>query len=135
MRAYAGDGSRPVMLLAAQIALGEIAAVTPDSAELKARASDLQTWVALHPDDSLAWGSLGQIWARLGQPLRSLRAEANRATRSATCSERSTACGPRSGLARSGGPVDFIDASVVDSRLRDIEAQRRQIELDRRAGR
>ena len=76
MRPYAGDGSRPVMLLSAQVALGEIPAVTPDSAELKARASDLQTWVALHPNDSLAWGSLGQTWARLGLPLRSLRAEA-----------------------------------------------------------
>ena len=134
-RAYAGDGSRPVMLLAAQIALGEIAAVTPDSAELKARASDLQTWVALHPDDSLAWGSLGQIWARLGQPLRSLRAEAESRYTLGDLLGAVDRLRAAQRVARSGGPVDFIDASVVDSRLRDIEAQRRQIELDRRAGR
>jgi predicted Zn-dependent protease len=135
MRAWAGDGSRPSMLLAAQVALGEIAAVTPDSAELKARASDMQTWVALHPDDSLAWSSLGQTWGRLGLPLRALRAEA----------ESRYALGDLMGavdrlraaqrFARGGGPVDFIDASVIDSRLRDIEAQRRQIELDHRTGR
>ena len=135
MRPYASEGSRPAMLLAAQVALAELPAVTPDSAELKARASDLQTWVALHPDDSLAWGSLGQTWSRLGLPLRALRAEA----------ESRYALGDLLGavdrlraaqrVARSGGAVDFIDASVVDSRLRDIEAQRRQIEIDHRTGR
>jgi len=135
MKAYAGDASRPVMLLSAQIALAEIPAVTPESAPLKARASELQTWVALHADDSLAWGVLGQTWARLGLPLRSLRAEA----------ESRYALGDLLGavdrlraaqrFARGGGAVDFIDASVVDSRLRDIEAQRRQIEADRRASR
>ncbi|MEO5883587.1 MAG: M48 family metalloprotease [Caldimonas sp.] len=135
MRAYADDGTRPVMLLAAQIVLAEFAAVTPDSVELKARASDLQTWVALHPDDALAWGSLGQTWGRLGLPLRALRAEA----------ESRYALGDLLGavdrlraaqrFARTGGSVDFIDASVVDSRLRDIAAQRRQIEIDARAGR
>jgi hypothetical protein len=38
-------------------------------------------------------------------------------------------------LARGGGSVDFIDASVIDSRLRNIEAQRLQIEKDQRASR
>ena len=135
MRAYAGDGSRPSMLLSAQVALAELPAVTPDSAELKARASDMQTWVALHPDDALVWTSLGQTWGRLGLPLRALRAEA----------ESRYALGDLLGavdrlraaqrFARTGGPVDFIDASVIDSRLRDIEAQRRQIELEHRTGR
>ncbi len=133
IKAYANDGSRPVMLLSAQIALAETPAITPDNAALKTRAGELQTWVALHPDDSLAWGALGQTWGRLGLPLRSLRAEA----------ESRYALGDLLGavdrlraaqrFARSGGPVDFIDASVVDSRLRDIEGQRRQIEADKRA--
>ena len=34
-----------------------------------------------------------------------------------------------------GGPVDFIDASVLDSRLRAIEAQRRQILIDQHLAR
>ena len=128
-------GSRPVMLLAAQVALAEVAAVTADSAELKARASDLQTWVALHPDDSLAWGALGQTWGRLGLPLRALRAEAESRYSLGDLLGAVDRLRAAQRVARSGGPVDFIDASVIDSRLRDIEAQRRQIELEHRAGR
>ena len=135
MKAYADDGSRPSLLLEAQIALIATPAVTPDSAALKARAAELQTWVALHPDDSLAWGALGQTWGRLGVPLRSLRAEAE--SRYALGDLLGAVDRLRAGqrLARGGGPVDFIDASVLDSRLRDIEAQRKQIAADQRASR
>ena len=136
MRAYAADGTRPALLLTAQIALAEVVAVTPDSAELKARASDLQTWVALHPEDSLAWTSLGQTWGRLGLPLRALRAEAESRYALGDLTGASDRLRAAQRFARSGtGGFDFIDASVVDSRLRDIDAQRRQIELDHRSGR
>ena len=135
MKAFAHDGSRPSILLEAQVALASTPGVSPDSAPLKARASELQTWVALHPDDSLAWGALGQTWSRLGVPLRSLRAEAE--SRYALGDLLGAVDRLRAGqrIARGGGPVDFIDASVLDSRLRDIEAQRRQIALDQRASR
>ncbi|MGZ5156911.1 MAG: M48 family metalloprotease [Caldimonas sp.] len=135
MKAYAGDASRPVLLLTAQIALAETPAVAPESAALKARAGELQTWVALHPADSLAWSALGQTWARLGVPLRSLRAEAE--SRYALGDLLGAVDRLRAGqrVARGGGAVDFIDASVIDSRLRDIEAQRKQIEADQRASR
>ena len=135
MQPYAGDGSRPSLLMQAQIALIATPNVSPDSAPLKARASELQTWVALHADDSLAWSALGQTWARLGLPLRSLRAEAE--SRYALGDLLGAADRLRAGqrLARSGGPVDFIDASVIDSRLRDIEAQRRQLLAEKQASR
>jgi predicted Zn-dependent protease len=135
MKAYASEASRPALLLQAQIALAEAPPFDRDSAVLKARASDLQTWVAIHPDDSLAWGALGQTWGRLGVPLRSLRAEAE--SRYALGDLLGAVDRLRAGqrLARGGGAVDFIDASVIDSRLRDIEVQRRQIEEDQRASR
>ena len=135
LKAYAGDGSRPTLLLEAQVALRAAPTVSPDNAALKARASELQTWVALHGDDSLAWGALGQVWGRLGVPLRALRAEAE--SRYALGDLLGAVDRLRAGqrLARSGGPVDFIDVSVIDSRLRDIEFQRRQIAADQRAGR
>ena len=38
-------------------------------------------------------------------------------------------------VARSGGPVDFIDASVIDARLRDIDAQLKQLVADERNNR
>jgi len=135
MKAYSGDGSRPTLLLDAQIALIATPTVTPESAALKANASALQTWVAIHPGDSLAWSALAQTWGRLGAPLRSIRAEAE--ARYALGDLLGAVDRLRAGqrLARGGGPVDFIDASVLDSRLRAIEAQRRQILAEQHATR
>jgi predicted Zn-dependent protease len=135
MQDYANDGSRPSLLLATQITLLATPAVTPESTALKANAAALQTWVALHPNDALAWSGLGQTWGRLGMPLRSLRAEAE--ARYALGDLVGAAERLRAGqrLARSGAAVDFIEASVLDSRLRAIEAQRKQIAADRHAGR
>ena len=135
MKAYANDGSRPSLLLDAQIALIATPAVTPESATLQANASSLQTWVAVHPDDALAWTALAQTWGRLGAPLRSIRAEAE--SRYALGDLLGAVDRLRAGqrLARGGGPVDFIDASVLDSRLRAIEAQRKQILADQHATR
>jgi beta-barrel assembly-enhancing protease len=133
MQAHANDGSRPSMLLETQITLLATPAVTPESAALKANAATLQTWVALHPNDALAWSGLSQTWGRLGLPLRSLRAEAE--ARYALGDLLGAAERLRAGqrLARSGAAVDFIDASVLDSRLRAIEAQRKQIAAEKHA--
>jgi len=135
IKPYAADGSRPSLLLGAQIALISTPAVAPENATLKANAAALQTWVAVHPADSLAWSALGQTWGRLGVPLRSIRAEAE--ARYALGDLLGAADRLRAGqrLARSGGPVDFIDASVLDSRLRAVEAQRRQILVDQQMAR
>jgi len=135
MKPYASDGSRPTLLLESQITLRANPTVSPDSAALKARASELQTWVALHGDDSLAWSALGQVWGRLGVPLRALRAEAE--SRYALGDLMGAVDRLRAGqrIARAGGAVDFIDLSVIDSRLRDIELQRKQIAAEQRAGR
>ena len=132
MKGYAADGSRPSLLLGAQIALIATPAVAPENAALKANAATLQTWVALHPADALAWSALGQTWGRLGVPLRSIRADAE--ARYALGDLLGAVDRLRAGqrLARAGGPVDFIDASVLDSRLRAIEAQRKQLFADQR---
>lgn len=129
---FANDASRPVALLTAQIALAASPAVTKDDPALRRSAEDLQTRVASSPNDALVWTTLGQLWSRLGQPLRALRADA----------EAQYALGDLPGaidrlragqrMARSGGPVDFIDASVIDARLRDIDAQLKQLVGDER---
>lgn len=135
MKAYANDGSRPALLLDSEITLRTTPATAPDNAVLKASASTLQTWVAVHPLDALAWSALAQTWTKLGQPLRAIRAEAE--ARYALGDLQGAVDRLRAGqrLARGGGPVDFIDASVLDSRLRAIEAQRRQIAADQHAAR
>ncbi len=130
---FKADGSRPVLLLATQAALAAAPASAPDNAALKQRAEQLQTWVAIHGSDALAWTALGQVEERLGRPLRAVRADA----------ESRVALGDLTGAvdrlqagqrrARSGGAVDFIDASVIDARLRDVEAQLRQQKADEKA--
>ena len=119
---YATDASRPVLLLATQAALAG-----SDDATLKDRSATLATWVAVNPHDALAWAALGQVSERLGQPLRAIRADAE--SRVALGDFVGAADRLRAGQrrARSGGAVDFIDASVIDARLRDVEVQRRQI--------
>jgi len=127
----APEGARPDLLLRAEWALADGAAPT-----LKRSAESLQVWVANHKDDAGAWQALSQTAARQGQPLRAVRAEA----------EAQAALGNLPGaidrlragqrVARQGGAgTDFIEASVIDARLRDLLAQRRQLLADeRRAG-
>jgi beta-barrel assembly-enhancing protease len=137
LQPIAADVSRPVTLMKAQVALAAAGPAVPNAAStdptLQRSADALQTWVALHPQDAAAWALLGQSWARLNQPLRSLRAEAE--SRAAIGDLSGAADRLRAGQrrARDGGAVDFIEVSVIDARLRTIEAQRRQIEAEERA--
>ena len=119
----AGNTSRPVMLMSAQIAL-----MSPGDTQAVRLATDrLQTWVAQYPLDPLAWMTLSRLLKQQGQTLSSLRAEA----------ESHYALGDLPGAIdrlragrRLAGPTpsqnDFVELSVMDSRLRTIEAQRRQ---------
>ncbi len=125
------DGGRSGLLLQAEWALADGSLPV-----LRRSVESLHTWATLHRDDALAWQALGQAAGRLGQPLRAVRAEA----------EAQAALGNLVGaidrlragqqLARRGGAgTEFIEASVIDARLRDLQAQRRQVLADeRRAG-
>lgn len=135
LQPYLNEGSRPVALLAAQVALAAAPAPVRDDPALRRSADELQTRVATRPNDALVWTTLGQVWGRLGQPLRALRAEA----------EAQLALGDLPGamdrlragqrLARSGAGVDFIEASVIDARLRDVQAQWRDLTAEERGNR
>ena len=114
---------RPVLLLSARIAL----ALPGDANVVRLSTDQLQTWVAQFPLDPLAWMALSRLLKLQGQNLSSLRAEA----------ESSYALGDLPGAIdrlragrRLAGPNpsqnDFVELSVMDSRLRTIEAQRRQ---------
>jgi predicted Zn-dependent protease len=117
------DGRRSGLLLQADWALAD-----GSEAALRRSVEALHTWVTGQRDDASAWQALAQAAGRLGQPLRAVRAEA----------EAQAALGNLPGaidrlragqqLARRGGPgTDFIEASVIDARLRDLQAQRRQL--------
>ena len=128
MRPFADEPSRPVVLLSGRIALARGAA----EAAVRRSAEDLQTWVSAYPNDAEAWSTLGQLWGRLGQRLRAVRAEAE--ARLALGDLAGAVDRLRAGqrMARSGEAADFIEASVIDARLRDIETQRRHMMAEER---
>jgi beta-barrel assembly-enhancing protease len=128
LKPFAGDLSRPVVLLGGRIALAR----SDNEAGWKRAAEELQTWVSGHPNDAEGWSVLGRLWGQLGQRLRAMRAEAE--ARLAVGDLAGAVDRLRAGqrIARSGGPVDFIEASVIDARLRDIETQRRQLAAEER---
>jgi predicted Zn-dependent protease len=120
------------MLLSAQVALASAGSPGADPGALKQSADQLQTWLAHHPQDAGAWAQLGQAWLSLGQPLRAMRAEAE--TRLALGDLNGAVDRLRAGQrsAHSSAQVDFVEASVIDSRLREVEVQRRRILADER---
>jgi predicted Zn-dependent protease len=122
----ADDGSRAVMLLRAQAALESARAGRPD--ELRRSAEALQTWVTERREDALAWGQLALVTRQQGQPLRALRAEAE--SRAALGDIRGALDRLRAAqrLARSSGAnPDFIESSVIDTRVRQLDAQQRAL--------
>jgi predicted Zn-dependent protease len=122
MASLPDERSRPALLLRAQLA---VAANDPD--QLKRQTEALQGWLAEQRQDALAWSALSLCTARLGLKLRSVRAEAE--SRAALGDLPGAIDRLRAGqrLARGGGAQDFIEASVIDSRLRELESQRRQL--------
>ena len=122
------DPSRAGLLLRADLALAE-----GGDAALRPSAEALQTWVAEHREDASAWQLLAQTTDRQGLKLRSLRAEAE--SQAALGNLPGAIDRLRAGqqLARKGGVVtDFIEASVIDARLRDLLAQRRELLAEQR---
>lgn len=128
--------SRALMLLQSQIAMAAVPAGQPATGEaegaLRRQADGLQTWVARHPQDAPVWHTLGQVWARLDQPLRSVRAEAEGryAIGDLTGAVDRLRAGQTLGR-QGGGRVDFIESSVIDARLREIEGERRREMMER----
>lgn len=119
---------RPLLLARAQAVL---AAARPsgDEAALRTQAEALQTWVAERKDDAAAWQLLAQAQERLGFKLRALRAQAEVQAASGDLPgaiDRLRAAQRQArGPAAPGVAPDFIEASIIDARLRDLTARRR----------
>jgi predicted Zn-dependent protease len=127
LAALVNDGGRPVLLDRARLALAG-----NDAAAQRASADELQTWVALHPMDGPAWGELAQTWERLGFRLRAVRAdaEAHIAVGDLNGAADRLRAGQRMAREGGGSNADFVEASVIDARLRSVEAQRRELAKD-----
>jgi len=118
---------RPEMLLRAQalLATGDAASVV----------DAMQTWVTLHPHDGAVWQALAQVWRDEGQVLRSIRAEAEAQVAHYDYAGAVDRFRAGQDLARkSSSSQDYIEASVIDTRLRAVKSlldeQTRERRLD-----
>ena len=123
----AQDRTRPALLLRAQAALAGQRGGDPqaDSA-LRNNLQALQGWVVEHRQDAAAWQALAQTAQTKGQTLRAQRASAEVAAAlgdTLGAVERMRVAQP---MVRNEPTVDYVEASVVQSRLRELEAERRR---------
>jgi predicted Zn-dependent protease len=121
------------LLLRAQTALALRRAdpnTVPDA--LRASTEALQTWLADAPHDAAAWELLAASSELLGLKLRAMRAAAEARVVLGDLTGAIDRLRAAQGTSRSAVGQDFIEASVIDARLRQITAQRRQLALEAR---
>jgi predicted Zn-dependent protease len=110
-------------------------------AEASKAAQRLQLWVTAHPRDAQAWQLLSSAYAVQGQTLRAIRADAETQVALldyAAALDRFKAAQEllRQGRAGNGANVgdaaaDHIDASIIDTRRRQVELLLKEQSLDR----
>lgn len=116
-----GERGRVMLLERAKIGMAD-----PDLSSARDAADGLQTFVAVNNRDATAWNQLAQLWERLNQPLRAVRAQGE--ARAAVGDLNGAIDRLRSGLRQSKGrDSDQIEASVIDARLRTLLYERRQL--------
>jgi predicted Zn-dependent protease len=126
-------GQRPVMLLRAQAALTQRrAAPQADTAPLRSSTEALQVWVADQPQDAIAWEALAATNDALGFRLRSMRAGAEARAVLGDLTGAIDRLRAAQNFSRTAAGQDFIEASVIDARLRQISNQRRQLAAEMR---
>ena len=130
-----GQGARASLLYRGQALLDLQRLKGGAMPALRESTETLQTWVAEHPADADAWELLSSSADAVGLKLRALRAGAE--SRAAIGDLTGAIDRLRAAQQASKGAAgqDFIEASVIDARLRELQAQRRQLVLEARGGR
>ena len=129
----AGYQERPPLLLRAQAALAlhradSAAAAVP----LRSSTENLQTWVTENKRDANAWELLSATSEAQGLRLRGMRAGAEARAAVGDLSGAIDRLRAAQALSRQGATTDFIEASVIDARLRQISQQRRELVAEMR---
>jgi predicted Zn-dependent protease len=93
--------------------------------------SGLQSWVALHPLDAAAWQMLGRANTAQGQVLRAVRAEAEAQVALMDYAAAVDRFKAAQGLSRSTPGADHIEASIIDTRSRQVQSLLREQALER----
>jgi predicted Zn-dependent protease len=127
---------RAPMLMRAQAALDvQRQGSSPDPATLRTSLEALQTWVADYPKDASAWALLAAVAQASDLPLRALRAEAEAKMAMGDINAAIDRLRAGQQAARGAAGQDYIEASVIDARMRQLQSQRRQMVLDARGNR
>jgi predicted Zn-dependent protease len=131
--AVAAKPLRPELLLGAMTA---VRAGQPEA--LRRVAQSLQAWVAEHPRDAQAWQVLSNAYTALGQTGRAVRATAETQVAQldyGAALDRFRAAQDLARQGRAGGTgdaaADHIDASIIDTRKREMERLVREQALER----
>ncbi|MDM0115285.1 M48 family metalloprotease [Variovorax sp. J22R133] len=124
---------RPEMLLAAQASV----AARAGAAQMAPITEDLRDWVATHPRDAGAWRTLSTLYNAQNDPVRAIRAdaEANVAILDFPAArDRLKAAQDlvRTMAASGKTPVDHYEASIIDTRAREVDARIRQNMLEQK---
>ncbi|MEJ8838812.1 M48 family metalloprotease [Ramlibacter sp. AN1133] len=152
----AGDaaGERLARLLAAEIAMGDgdaarvlrtldleskrrpelllTAQAQVQSGKAAEAAQRLQTWVATQPRDAAAWQLLSAAYGAQGQSVRAVRADAEARVAQLDYTAALDRFKAAQDLVRKGvGGGDYIEASIVDTRARQVESTLREQALER----
>ena len=119
---------RPQLMLEAQVAL-------LTGTGLERLTERLQTWLAAHARDAQAWQRLASAYALQGQPLRGLRAEAEAQVARLDPAGALDRLQAAQDLLRQAGGVrgsaDHVEASIIDTRRRQLESMLREQALER----
>jgi predicted Zn-dependent protease len=102
------------------------------SRQMAETAQQLQTWLADHPRDAQAWQLLSSAYAAQGRTLGAIRAEAEVNVAQldyAAALIRLKAA--QELIGKGGAAVDHIEASIVDTRARQIEQLLRENPVER----
>ena len=135
--APSGDSTeRPPLLLRAQAALVlNRSAPEAAAATLRASTESLQTWVAVQPQDPVAWELLSSTSEALGLKLRAMRAGAEARAMLGDFTGAIDRLRAAQAASRIAGGQDFIEGSIIDARLRKFSNLRRQLTLEMRGER
>jgi predicted Zn-dependent protease len=100
----------------------------------------LQTWVSSHPKDAVAWQLLATAHGQQGQNLRAIRADAESRVAQldyAAARDRFKAAQDlmRSGRESGSAATNYIDASIIDTRAREVDQLLREQALQEKLDR
>ncbi len=91
----------------------------------------MQLWLASRPRDAQAWQLLAAAYTAQGQTLRAVRAEAEVHAAHLDYEAALNRLRAAQELARAGAQGDHIEASIIDTRRREVELQLREQALER----